>query len=190
MARSNAIANRLLKCGLKRGDKVATLLNNSIVQLEVMLGTIAAGCVTVPLSVLMAKDSLATMINNSEAKILFASGETLEQVEPLRQSLKGIAADGDFISVDSSKLLFGHYFFWLFYFNKTRYSRLVGDKRCGKKEKIWNARNIASLWSKMAVKNGLQPIRTAYRKQCMQGLRCRQCKVVRSEFSTLLVDDL
>lgn len=102
MARSNAIANRLLKCGLKRGDKVATLLNNSIVQLEVMLGTIAAGCVTVPLSVLMAKDSLATMINNSEAKILFASGETLEQVEPLRQSLKGIAADGDFISVDSS----------------------------------------------------------------------------------------
>jgi long-chain acyl-CoA synthetase len=99
--RSNQIANRLLALGLQRGDKVAALLNNSIELLEVLLGTIAAGCVTVPLSVLMARDSLAAMIDNSEARVLFASADTMEQIMPLRGSLKGLSPDHGFISVDT-----------------------------------------------------------------------------------------
>jgi acyl-CoA synthetase (AMP-forming)/AMP-acid ligase II len=96
--RTNEIANKLVASGLRRGDKVATLLNNSIELLEIMLGTIAAGCVTVPLSVLMARDSLAAMIQNSEAKVLFASEDTLQQVEPVRAGLTLIGADG-FIAI-------------------------------------------------------------------------------------------
>ena len=99
--RTNAIANQLISSGLGRGDKVATLLNNSVELLEIMLGTIAAGCVTVPFSVLMAKDSLGAMIQNSETKVLFVSADTLGQVEPLRAELTGITGADRFIAIGS-----------------------------------------------------------------------------------------
>src|SRR5882672_9469716 len=73
ITRVNQIANGLRADGLRRGDKVATLLDNSIELLELILGTMAAGGVIVPLSVLMAQDSLAAMIESSEARFLFAS---------------------------------------------------------------------------------------------------------------------
>lgn len=110
--RTNQIANKLVALGLRRGDKVATLLNNSIEQLEITLGTIAAGCVIVPLSVLMARDSLAAMIQNSQAKLLFASEDTLEQVETLRAELTGIADAGGFVAIGAGRAGWIDYGVW------------------------------------------------------------------------------
>ena len=90
ITRVNQIANGLRADGLQRGDKVATLLDNSVELLELILGTIAAGGVIVPLSVLMAQDSLSAMIESSEARFLFASGDTVDQIEPIRKQLPGI----------------------------------------------------------------------------------------------------
>lgn len=89
-ARVDKVANALLQGGLKRGDKVCLLLQNSIAMLEAMIGTARAGGVTVPLNVMMARDSLAKMINNCEAQFIIANPETMGQVDGIRGQLDGV----------------------------------------------------------------------------------------------------
>jgi long-chain acyl-CoA synthetase len=72
MSRGNRIANGLHAQGLKTGDRVALLLDNSITMLELILGTIIAGGVVTPLSGLMTTDVILKMLENSRARFLFA----------------------------------------------------------------------------------------------------------------------
>jgi long-chain acyl-CoA synthetase len=113
IGRMHQVSNALLAAGLRPGDKVATLLNNSIELLEIMLGTIAAGGVIVPLSVLMAGDSLAVMIDNSEAKFLFAAKSTCGQIDPIRSTLARIEQPGGFIALDPGLVRWTYYENWL-----------------------------------------------------------------------------
>ena len=110
--RVNRIANALLAQGLRPGDKVATLLNNSVEQLELILGTIAARGVIVPLSELMASESLAAMLQNSEARYLFASEETAHRIEPINSLLTGIEPK-NLILIDKSAPGWTAYGEWL-----------------------------------------------------------------------------
>ena len=87
-ARVDKVANALLQRGLKKGDKVCLLLQNSIPMLEAMIGTARAGGVTVPLNVMMARDSLAKMIGNCEAQFVVANPETKSQVDAIRDQLR------------------------------------------------------------------------------------------------------
>jgi len=112
VSRMHQVANALVAAGLPPGGKVATLLNNSTEFLEVMLGTVAAGGVIVPLSVLMARDALAAMIDNAEAQFLFAAGDTLDQIEPIRGKLGRIGA-GAFIAVDADAPGWARYDDWI-----------------------------------------------------------------------------
>lgn len=110
--RMHKVANTLVAAGLRPGDKVCTLLNNSIELLEVMLGTVAAGGVIVPLSVLMARDALAAMIDNSEGAFLVAAADTIEQIEPIREQLVRIRPDG-FVSVGAERPDWTRYEAWI-----------------------------------------------------------------------------
>lgn len=97
--RTNRIAHALLGLGLGKGDKVCLLMQTSIEMFELLWGTVKAGCVTVPLNVMMAKDSLALMINNSEAKVLVVDSKTASMIEAIRDRLEGVQAGG-FLAVD------------------------------------------------------------------------------------------
>jgi acyl-CoA synthetase (AMP-forming)/AMP-acid ligase II len=112
VSRMHQVANALIAAGLRPGGKVATLLNNSTHHLEIILGTIAAGGVIVPLSVLMARDALAAMIENAEAQFLFAAGDTLDQIEPIRGKL-GRIPSGAFIAVDAGPPGWARYDEWI-----------------------------------------------------------------------------
>ncbi len=92
--RTNMVANALLGLGLKKGDKVALLMQNSVAMFELIWGTIKAGGVTVPINVMLAQDSLGIMINNSEAKWVFADPVTAPQIEPIKAQLTNVQAEG------------------------------------------------------------------------------------------------
>lgn len=94
--RTNQVANALLGLGLNKGDKVCILGKNSISMFEMCWGTIKAGGVIVPLNVMMAADTLALMINNSDARFLFVDSDTRQQVEAVRSHLNNIEPDGAF----------------------------------------------------------------------------------------------
>jgi long-chain acyl-CoA synthetase len=72
MSRCNQIANGLRAQGLKTGDRVALLFDNSIAMLELIVGTIIAGGVVTPLSGLMTTDVILKMLGNSQTRFLFA----------------------------------------------------------------------------------------------------------------------
>ncbi|MGE0152215.1 MAG: class I adenylate-forming enzyme family protein [Reyranellaceae bacterium] len=94
--RTNKVANALLSRGLRTGDKVCLLMQNSIAMFELLWGAIKAGGVIVPLNLMMARDTLVLMVNNCEARLLFADAETIGDIAPARAQLSHIDADGLF----------------------------------------------------------------------------------------------
>ena len=87
----NRIANRLRAAGLQRGDTVAGLSENSTRYIAVFLGTLTAGGCMVPLSGMSASDTLALMINDCDARFLFASERYHELVNPLLGRLENLS---------------------------------------------------------------------------------------------------
>jgi long-chain acyl-CoA synthetase len=75
MERSSKIANGLHRKGLVRGDRVALIFDNSLELLELIIGTMIAGGVVVPLSGLMTEDIIDRMLKSSGSKFLFAGSD-------------------------------------------------------------------------------------------------------------------
>lgn len=72
---ANRIANALIALGVKPGARIATVLSNCVWAHELLLGIWRAGAIMVPLSPLLSRDALATMIRDCDASIVFASPE-------------------------------------------------------------------------------------------------------------------
>jgi fatty-acyl-CoA synthase len=72
--RSNQIANALLRFGLRKGDRVATLLFNSPELVEVFMGAAKAGGVFTPINFRLAAEEVIYLVNHSDARI-FVFGE-------------------------------------------------------------------------------------------------------------------
>ncbi len=67
----NRVANALLDMGVKKGEKVCTLLDNSPEMLYLIFGITKAGGVVVPLSTWLQPDAVSMMIEDSDAKAIF-----------------------------------------------------------------------------------------------------------------------
>jgi amino acid adenylation domain-containing protein len=73
---SQAIATLLLgDGGLERGDKVAFLMDNGLFTVQLFLGTMYAGLVSVPLNVRAGVAQLASTLGNCEAKMVFVDDQ-------------------------------------------------------------------------------------------------------------------
>ena len=72
--RSNQISNTLLRFGLQKGDRVATLLYNCPELVEVFMGTAKAGGVFTPINFRLAAEEVIYLVNHSDARY-FAFGE-------------------------------------------------------------------------------------------------------------------
>lgn len=95
-ARTAQVANALHARGLVKGDKVCVFMSNSIPAFVMFWGVVRAGCVIVPLNVMLDGASLARLINASDGKLLFASASTAPEIEAVRGALVNIPADGFF----------------------------------------------------------------------------------------------
>lgn len=78
--RANNFCRKLLTQGLTPGDKVASLLDNSLFAAEWLLGTMYGGFVPVPLNPCLSAGDLIRLLEHSEAKIFFVAREHLDSV--------------------------------------------------------------------------------------------------------------
>jgi acyl-CoA synthetase (AMP-forming)/AMP-acid ligase II len=94
---TNRVANALLGGGLKKGDRVCLLMENSITAFVLLWGAVKAGGVVAPLNVMMSRDSIPTMLNNAAPKFIFVDENTQEVLESIRESVH--ADPGAFYSI-------------------------------------------------------------------------------------------
>ncbi|MCG7200057.1 acyl--CoA ligase [Marinobacter pelagius] len=83
----NRIANRLRTAGLKQGDCVAGLSENTREYVALYLGTLVAGGCMVPLSGMASGEALTLMIRDCEARFLFVSGKNLALWSGIRKAV-------------------------------------------------------------------------------------------------------
>lgn len=70
--------------GLERGDRIAILMDNSIDMLVAMLGAVCGGYVVVPLNTSVSDDGIRTMLRDSAARTVVASGEHIARVDSMQ----------------------------------------------------------------------------------------------------------
>jgi acyl-CoA synthetase (AMP-forming)/AMP-acid ligase II len=101
MAETNRLGNAFAGAGLQPGDRVALLSKNSVEYVIMFYAASKAGVVTVPLNYRLAPPEWAYIINDSGAKVVFASGEYLAGVDSVKGELNeveryvAIGAEGD-----------------------------------------------------------------------------------------------
>ncbi len=92
--RVNRLAWSLLSMGLKKGDKVAVLLENCPEIIEVYLATAKTGIVIVPINFRLVGKDIEYIVNNSDAKMLMVDSEFVPLIEEIRPGLGNIAGGG------------------------------------------------------------------------------------------------
>jgi acyl-CoA synthetase (AMP-forming)/AMP-acid ligase II len=92
-ARVARVTTALLDAGLEKGDKVSLLTLNRVEGLEVMFGVMRAGGVIVPLSALLNPEILATLVNDSDSRFVFAASPLEPLILPVVDQLAGVQAE-------------------------------------------------------------------------------------------------
>jgi long-chain acyl-CoA synthetase len=98
--RTNRFANVLTAKGLGKGDKVALFMTASIDAFVAFWGSAKAGCVTVPLNVMLDGESLVRLAADSDAVTMVADAQTELLLDDIRDRLPLITG--------SNWLTFGH----------------------------------------------------------------------------------
>ena len=98
--RVNRLANALLGMGMRKGDKVATILGNSLEVLEVFQAAAKTGIVVVPLSPLLRGEGLSNLINDSDSAAVIAQADIAPHVAEVRNHLPAVP-DDRFILIDA-----------------------------------------------------------------------------------------
>ncbi len=84
---SNRLANALLKLGLRKGDRVAFLLANSLQSIEIDFALLLSGLVRVPLNTRLSEAEHLHMIRETEAKAILFTEEFSGRVVSLQPNL-------------------------------------------------------------------------------------------------------
>jgi long-chain acyl-CoA synthetase len=92
-ARVNRLANALLHLGVSKGDKIATILPNSLNLLETYWAVAKIGAVVVPLTPLLRERALATLIRDSDATTIIASHDFAGPLAALKEQLPNVEDD-------------------------------------------------------------------------------------------------
>lgn len=99
--RVNRLANALATLGIGKGDKVATILDNSLEVLEVYQAVAKTGVVVVPLSPLLRGPGLSNLISDSDATAVITQASMVPHIDLVRDQLGDVGADR-FILTDAS----------------------------------------------------------------------------------------
>ena len=89
----NKLANGFLKLGIKKGDKIATVLNNCVELLEVFWAVAKIGAVAVPLSPLLRGKGLSNLIRNSDSVLVITESEATGFVDAVKSDLSHLGTE-------------------------------------------------------------------------------------------------
>jgi long-chain acyl-CoA synthetase len=92
-ARVNQLANVLLSAGLQKGDKLATILPNTLELLEIYMAVAKIGVVVVPLSPLLRGTGLTRLLNDSDSVLIVTDHDFTNILTPLREDLPNVPED-------------------------------------------------------------------------------------------------
>jgi len=87
---SNKIANALIKMGVRKGDRLAILLPNTLEYPAIYFGIAKTGGIAVPLDVKYKVDELASLYDNSQPKVMITGSPYLEPLIPVLSRFKSI----------------------------------------------------------------------------------------------------
>ena len=88
--RVNRFANGLLRLGLKKGDKVAVLLFNSIPLVEILFASAKTGGVFTPINFRFTADEVFYILDHSDTRFFIYGEELSEIVEKIRSRLQKV----------------------------------------------------------------------------------------------------
>ncbi len=91
--RANRLSHSLLSLGLRKGDKVAVLLENCFEIIEAYLATAKTGLVIVPMNFRLVAEDIKYIVNNSDARAIIVDNEFTPLIDKIRPDLAGIAGD-------------------------------------------------------------------------------------------------
>src|SRR5436190_8692783 len=97
------VSNMLRRLGVRREERVAMIMLDTVDFPPVFLGAIRAGVVPVPLNTLLTTDQYAYVLADSRARVLFVS----EALYPVLKDIVGRMPDLECVVV-SGKNAFGH----------------------------------------------------------------------------------
>jgi long-chain acyl-CoA synthetase len=99
----NRLANALSDLGVKKGDKIATILPNCLPLLETYWAVAKTGAIVVPLSSLLRGKALASLIRDCEAQTIVASDDFAETLAAIKKEIP-LVADDHFLFTGSCPL--------------------------------------------------------------------------------------
>ncbi|HSQ22786.1 MAG TPA: AMP-binding protein, partial [Pyrinomonadaceae bacterium] len=100
--RVNRAANALRGVGLKKGDKVATILPNCLELFESYWAIVKIGAVIVPLSSLLRGKGLLNLLRDSDTTAVITNACVIKELESIESQLPNITSDR-FISIDEAE---------------------------------------------------------------------------------------
>lgn len=101
--RINRLCNALTGLGIKKGNKIATLLPNCLELLEVYWAAAKTGAVVVPLSTMLMPPALKSLLADSDSVLVFTTSAFGDAIESIRADLPSIKQDG-YILTDRSDI--------------------------------------------------------------------------------------
>lgn len=85
--KANRVANALINCGIKKGDKVAILLMNCLEWLPIYFGILKTGALAVPLNFRYSSDEIKYCLDLAEANLLIFGAEFIGRVEEIADEI-------------------------------------------------------------------------------------------------------
>jgi long-chain acyl-CoA synthetase len=96
---SRELSRFLLNMGLRKGDKVALMLHNSYQTARLLIGVMYGGFMVAPLNLLAQASQLAYVLDHSDTRVVFTSGEFAERLQAaladVQRDIKVIAINPD-----------------------------------------------------------------------------------------------
>ena len=97
----NRLANAMLDMGIKKGDKIATLLPNCMELLEIYWAVAKVGAVVVPMSTLLLSKGLLSLLKDSDTVMVITNSGFVNTLNEIREDLPAISSE-NYILTDSS----------------------------------------------------------------------------------------